>query len=709
MLSAGHVYTTTLQSVRGLFTKTVQKRSAALIADGPSHSLLPKASQRPLFRLHLTRHYATALSSDEEQTLISSDNEHLGDQDLQASSVCRVESLPTSIKHDFRQSNLKNDGKTKKRRLQAQKLDVHRSEKDFRNQRLKDQAGSSWSHDWREPLRILEQHWIPEADQLPDGSPKVDDHPKIHISRNIRADTIQRPAVWTRVSFYKYVVQVTSSTVDRLVARQLYSKAESHVDAVADVLEDLFADSKMKYLFSTDAADCALKFFFKVGKYARGRDLFSRLQELQKNTSPSTYNILLEAAADQKDLFNFTMILKMMVSHNVYPNAYTWLHLARAVQSDDVRIKVVNELIQKTPTHHPAILRSAVAITFPLMVSKPLESGKDPQSLLEILDSRFGSEWISGPVCQYIIEEVGARHSPEQAVIILKRFSSQGYRPRQGMLLLLLRQCSWAREHELAIDILRLFRTEYGIRPSKRIYDVLFEQAWRSRLYNCCRALWIHACVVGHTSFNMQQKVKRSLCIDRNLNIAAQPRSSFWEQSAGKVIVGCDRPNSEAMFWRLMSIWKPANQNRNERDQFLRAVRAIFDYDLAAVGQFRMPEPLDELLLEALRADRRWATGRALKEVPTECKYSQIIDVGLSRRSTRQISDDQRQSAESVVNAAGAAVEVSSRVSDLCWMSSDMRLRPCRCPAYVKEGLLAREIQSPDRQRQTDVKLHARQ
>ncbi|KAL9005469.1 MAG: hypothetical protein Q9188_001747 [Gyalolechia gomerana] len=693
MISAGHVYISVLRSIRGPFTIAVQERSAAPIADAPSHSILLKASQRSLFRLHLTRNFATALCPDEAQINVPSSNGYSGDQALQASLVRRVEFPRTSIKRIIRQANLQSDGKTKKRRSQAKKVDIHRNEKDFRNERLRDQKGSSWSHDWRGPLRILEQHWVPETVQLPDPSSAVDDPPKIHVPRNIRADRIQRPTAWTKASFYNYVVEVASSTVDRLVARQLYSKAETHIDAVADVLEALFANSKLKYVFSTDAANCALGFFYKVGKYARGRDLFSRLQELQMNTHPSIYNILLGAAANQKDLFNFTMILRMMVSHNVRPNAHTWLHLARAVHSDNVRINIVNQLIQKSPTHHPAILRSAVAITFPRIVSKPLESGKDPQSLLETLDSRFGPEWISGPVCQYIIEEVGARHCPQQAVVILKRFGGQGYRPTQGMLLLLLRQCSWTREHELAVDILRLFRTEYGIELSTQIYDVLFEQAWRSRLYNCCRVLWIHACIMGRTSFNMQKKVRISSYIERNLNMAAQPRSRFWEQSAGKVITGCDRPNSEADFWNLMSIWKPANENRNERDKFLRAVRAVFDNDLAAVGQFSMSKPLDKLLSEALRADRQWAIGHALKEVPVECKYSQVVDVGLSRRPLRRVADERVQSM-GVMSEAGSPEEVRSEASNHCWMSADMRLRPCRCPAYVKEGLRTREVHS---------------
>ncbi|KAL8708895.1 MAG: hypothetical protein Q9225_007531 [Loekoesia sp. 1 TL-2023] len=552
---------------------------------------------------------------------------------------------------------------------------------------LKDQG--SWSHDWRVPLGDLEEHWAPDTKKRPNPSLIVYSLPRKRFPRNVRADKIKRPVVWTKASFHDYVIQLVRSTVDRLVARQLYSKDETHVDAVADALENLFADRTLKYVFSKDAANCAFRYFYKVGKFARGRDLFSRLQELQKNTNPSTYNIMLEAAADQKDLFTLTSVLKIMISHNVRPNSYSWLHLARAVQSNDVRAVIINKLIQRCEAQDPSMLRKAAVIIFPHASLKYIKSEEDPQALLEALDRRFGPGWASGLSCQHIIETVGVRHSTQQAVMVLKKLSERGYKPTQGMLLLLLRQCSWTRAHGLAIDILRLFHAEYNVPPSRQIYDVLFQQAWGSRLYNCCRVLWMHACVNGHTSFNMQEKVKQSLYIERSLQFVNQPTARFWEQSAGKVIIGCNRRAGDATFWDLMLIWKPANENRNERDKFLRAVRSMLAKDLAAVGQYDISKPLDELLSEALRVDRKWALGRALKEIPVECKYSQAIDVGLSPKTLPRIAGAHGQSAEHMdgVSQVEPPDAHHAATSNHCWMSPDMRLRPCTCPAYVKEKI----------------------
>ncbi|KAI4120464.1 MAG: hypothetical protein LQ338_007007 [Usnochroma carphineum] len=554
---------------------------------------------------------------------------------------------------------------------------------------LKDKG--SWSYDWREPLRVLEEHCTYDPSYGKTPSLNKEEFSKRWIPRNIRADKIGRPPVWTKVSFHDYVVRLAFSTVDRLVAPQIYQDGEAHSDAVADILERVFADPIPKYVISINASNVALGFFYRVGKLARARDLFSRLQELQKNISPLTYNIMLGAAADEKDLFTFTSILKMMVSHRVRPNLRTWLHLARAVREEEVQMTILEKLYEKPAMRHPAIIKEAAALIMPHVASKHLTSGNDPKSLLDELDNNFGPEWFSVSACQRIIDEVGVRHSTPQALIILKELCDRGYKPTQAMLVLLLRQCSWRKAHELAIEVLRLFRVDYATQPSRQIYDVLFEQAWKSRLYNCCRVLWIHACVRGHASFDMQEKIKKSLYVERrSKESATRSRASFWEETAGKVIAGFDRFYKHTDFWELMSTWKPAQESLKDRDKFLRAVRSLLDNDRAIAGQYSIPKPLDELLSEALTRDRSWALGRALKEIPAECKYSQVMDVGLVRKTPLELAHNQTPSSRfSTKTDQLTSSEEQEARSHCCWMSSEMRSSPCICPDYVKQGLHA--------------------
>ncbi|KAL8763069.1 MAG: hypothetical protein Q9184_001029 [Pyrenodesmia sp. 2 TL-2023] len=556
---------------------------------------------------------------------------------------------------------------------------------------LKDKG--SWSYNWRIALSDLEKHSDPNASNTPTPPVDVELPTKIHIPRNVRADKIEPTTQWTKVSFHDYVVQVAHSSVNRLVARQLYQKDETHSDVVADVLERVFAARSAKYVITVDAGNVALKFFFRVGKSARGRDLFRRLQELQRNIHPSTYNIMLEAAAAQKDLFTFTALLKAMIRHGVRPNSYTWLLLARAAPGEDVQMVIIDKLIQKTAMQDPEIMKTAASLILPHVATEYLKSGKDPQYLLDFLGTNFQPEWFSGMACQKVIDQVGVYHSTPQALMILQRFCDRGYRPTAGMLLLLLRQCSWSRAHDLAADILRLFRTEYAIQPSIQIHDVLFGQAWRSRLYNCCRVIWIHACVTGLASFHMQEQVKESLAIERSLKISSHSRGRTWNETAGKAIVGCDPVYGDSRKkWDLLSSWTQAQENHYDRDKFLRTARSMLASDLAVSQHYRIEEPLDELLPMALAKDRQWALGKALKEVPIECKCSQIMEPSLLSKTTSEIMNRAISNQEDVVQARqGARSWVSAQEDAVghgrCWMSPEMRSRPCSCPDHVKEGL----------------------
>ncbi|KAL8895542.1 MAG: hypothetical protein Q9207_008130 [Kuettlingeria erythrocarpa] len=566
----------------------------------------------------------------------------------------------------------------------VERLEAFKSAKEFHNQVLKDKG--RWSSDWRIALGDLEKHWDPNASNNPTLA--MESSAKIHIPRNIRADKIERPIQWTEASFYQYTVQLAYSTVDRLIARQLYQEGEMHIHAVADILERIFASTSTKYVITVGACNVAVKFFFRFGMFARGRNLFERAQELQRNMQPSTYNIMLEAAAAQKDLFHFTGVLKAMISHGVRPNSYSWFLLAQAAPGEEVRMQIFDKLVQERAMQNPATAEKVTSSILSQAATEYLDSRNDPQYLLDFLDSHSRPEWFSGQVCQEIIDQVGVYHSTAQALTILREFCSRGYRPTGVMLLLLLRQCAWSRAHLLAIDILRLFRTEYAIRPRKsQIYDVLWRQAWTDRLYNCCRVIWSHACVAGHTTFRMQNCVKESLFMERSLHYYSQSEKRMWEESAGKAIVGCDPVDCDSKKKRdLMSIWKTAQESRQDRKRFLKKARSMLASDLALSQHYGNERPFDELLSEALAKDLQWVLGHALKEVPPECICSQIIEPALIFQSRSRTASNEESALQPRRDAPPVVFPHRKAVRpDRCWMSPEMRSRPCSCPSYVKD------------------------
>ncbi|KAL8674641.1 MAG: hypothetical protein Q9168_000949 [Polycauliona sp. 1 TL-2023] len=621
-------------------------------------------STASLAQEHLSLSSTGTSSSEESNSLGPS-----ASAEQQGSAISTVQPI-------IRQVNTTRIGKRKNARSQAEKLAVYQRGKAFRNQMLKDRG--SWSYDWRLPLENLEKYHVLNGSSRWRFLPNPIPIGKANIPHNIRADQIETPPTWTESTFYSHVTQLTSSKVDRLVARRIYSREESHTIAVAEALALVFADPSLKYFVSVEAGNVALRFLFRKGKVARAHDLFGQLQELQKDHEPSTYNVMLRAAAEQKDLHTFTFILKMMIIHRVGPNTQTWLHLVRAVREDEVRTIIINRMGEKGLLSDAATMKEAVAILMPQLVVQYLDSESTAHDLIHMLDNHYGSDWCSTSAAEQLIDGVGLRHSTEEAMIILGKLCDRGYRPSQGMLLQLLRQCSWTKAHGFAVELLRAFRAEHDIEPSLQIYDVLFKQAWKSQLYNCCRVLWIHACVKGHTSFDMQQTIKESLFVQRRASPSPQSRSNIFKEISGKVITGHGRRNDITRFRALVSLWKPIKASRRLRDKFLRAVRSILYGDLAVVGRYKIRKPLDVLLREALRTDRQWAIGHALKDVPMECKYSQLIHVDLIPTFNANATDD----TDLGRNQAG---DDNTDSDACCWMSDSMRSRPCICSENTRK------------------------
>ncbi|KAL8686519.1 MAG: hypothetical protein Q9224_005423, partial [Gallowayella concinna] len=375
------------------------------------------------------------------------------------SSVGEQDPAATATKPAIRQVNTTRIGKRKSARSQVEKLAIYQRNKDLRNQMLKDRG--SWSYDWRISLRDLERYYDPHSSKTEISRFTLGLPGRLLATRNVRADQIPPPSVWTISSFYAYVVQLATSKVDRLISRQIYSKGEIHIVAVADILASLFADPTLKYVVSTEAGNRALQFLFDNEKFARGQDLFGQLQQLQKDKDPVTYNIMLGAAAKQKDLHTFTYILKMMILCGVRPDTGTWLHLAQAVREDEVRMVIINRMAKKGLLSDSVARKEAVALIMPQLVVKWLDSGNDPQGLLEAVDHDYGDQWCSTRAAESMINESGVRRSIREALLILVKLHDRGYQPTEGILLLLLRQCAWSKAYELMVEILGFFRIEY--------------------------------------------------------------------------------------------------------------------------------------------------------------------------------------------------------------------------------------------------------
>ena len=552
----------------------------------------------------------------------------------------------------------------------------NREDKAVCNRLLKDKG--IWSYDWRVPLAELEKHFNPDIDRGRVG-PRVRVIGRVRRVPicNVRADQIPKPATWTARTFFTHVWNLTTSSVDRLVARKMYGKGQTHAMTVAAILEELFQDVALRQSITVESCNAALDFMTKHSMFGMTRKLFERIQQLQMDTDTSTFNILLKAAAHQKDLFNFTFILKTMISYGVKPDPQTWLHLVNTVPDDEPRRAIVERMREKGMLQQRSVRKNIVASVVRHELVSHLESGQDLSSFLDELDNRWGINWMSVGVGVKILDEMRLRGPITEIITVLQLLCERGFKPTKPTLLLLLKQNSYTRDHELSVKFLHLFRTKYEVEPSEQIYDVLFTQAWRSQLYNCCRVLWTHACVSGVASFHMQERVKASLFTEQYPPSDPTSRWKAWFSTAGKVIAGHGPNTSTSAFARLMSMLQPS-EGSSQKSNFRQAVRRILADDLTLSSKYYTKYSLDESLAEAWRKDRQWSLGHALRKAPILCKYGQILNVRLEARASQR-TPQESDSCPIFLASTTAPDQQSDEQNQGCEMSPEMRSRSCTC------------------------------
>lgn len=520
----------------------------------------------------------------------------------------------------------------------------------------------SWSQDWQIPLELLKQHYKAETrEQARKGRPRAvwfSTRKKIH---QVRADRIPKPQDWSLVAFQHYVEDLTSSTVDRLMQRQIYGIGESHVIAVASVLERLFLDTDTKRFLSPKACNVALHFFYKHAMLSKARFLYTRMEDLHIGNQPETFDVMLQGSAANKDLHNFTFHLQNMIERACSPTSKTWSSLLMAVDSSEARAVIVQAMRARKLLNRYSTMRKVVDLIIRDEVAKHLDGCNEMSTFFTNMDARYAPGWLTISAANSMLDEVGMRRSASEAFEVLQEIGRRITTLDCVSLRTLLTHCLEIRAHDLAIDVLDYFEVKYGIRPGQNEYDLLFKQAWRGRFYNFARVVWRSACMEAAVTFKMQKLVMESLTFkapDRS-NTQPKSRAEIWKAAAGKVIVGIelaakeDNPgeaqNPDTTFLSPIQNLSDGRQNLSAHlEQLmddtkvlrktlspLRSTKALLSSDLAAFKTYRMKSQLTSLLREALALDREWAKGN-WRDISTTWKCRNAITVGVRAQGPAQ-------------------------------------------------------------------------
>jgi hypothetical protein len=510
---------------------------------------------------------------------------------------------------------------------------VHKEGKKLVLRRLRERVTGSWAHDWRIPLELLKEN---HPDQEVERAKEIEHLPWNNRSgfqkriRQRRADEIERPREWNAVTFKNFVDDLTTSSVDRLMQRQLYGGKTTHVEAVAKVLEELFDDVGRKEVITPGACNAAMEFFAKHSMISKARAIFNQMENLLINIEPETVDIILRRTAARNDLHNYTFILRAMLRRGFEPNGRTWVALLMAVDSSEVRKVIIQEMRTRGLLEDLLILKEAVVLVIRDEWSTSLGSGLDTASFLAAMDSRYGSQWLSVSACNNLLHEFGRTKDMREVMDLVDVLIDRGLIPNEVTFNTLVTLCSLQNQHDAIIGLLRRFR---HLSPSKIAYASLFRLVWNRRMYNCAKVIWGSACMDAMTSFQMQALVHRSLLesILGGSRNGPQSRGEIWKASAGAVVVGI-RPSKQlervfAQPARVAGSSTPEAGTPESKTKTRRMIAALIRDDLATAGRFRPVRDLADLLREALARDREWQQARALQVQAAAWKRENAVDI----------------------------------------------------------------------------------
>ena len=611
-------------------TQQVQHGCTTLRPTGTEHKwLLPMDNQPTASPTKRYQHVSTAISRAPHPvpTLEPPDQTPLEELREQSRSIPQGDSLKRRLQHHRELKDLK---------------------KDFWRKNF------TRSRDWQLPLSLLKRHYKAKHKELTVLGLHRAHWPNTRvIIRQVRATQIPRPQIWSVTRFRDYVEALTSSTVDRLVQRKIYRGKGSHVEAVANILDQLFRDTGMRSFLSIEACNIVLQFFYKHRMLPKARALVTHMEHLYPKLEPETFDIILRGSAACNDIGNYTYHLQNMIKRGCKPSPKTWTSLLMAVDSSKARKSIVQAMQERKLLKKSSIMRDVVQLTIRNDVANHLDDCEGMGAFFAAMDTRYAPGWLTVSAANAILDEVGIRQSAREAFELLEEISKRVSRLDQVTLNTLLSHCSHIRAHDLAIDVLDSFEVRHGIIPTQKEYEVLFKQAWRGRLYNFAKVVWRSACMDATMTFPMYKLVWKSLTFEMpdRPNLGPKSRANIWKAAAGKVVVGAGlaaKAHIDHEAPCLSTTLPEPMQNLNERTENIAAqsnhltdntktpkqrpqlipFTKLLKNDLEAFGKYRMERKLAPLLREALAMDRQWAKGN-WRDVSTEWKCRNSIVVGV--------------------------------------------------------------------------------
>lgn len=497
------------------------------------------------------------------------------------------------------------------------------------NQLLKDKG--PLSYDWRIPLRLLELHYRPsyssettERNSVSRNAPLGLESPfeksiAIHgaspeslSEKPMRiAQDVSKPAVWTESALVQYIRDLTESQLFYYrvpLAPQTRANASSNRDKVINGLDEIFQNTNFRRIMSAEVYNIALQFYYAHGMVSRARELFVHLEESKIGIPRETFNIVLRFSASSKDLHNFTFILHRATLLGFKPDEETWCMLLMAVSSDQVRAVIIQRMRERNIVDDVPNNIGARRIIIQNEMVSCIEQRGDRGDFLNYMDQRYGRSWLTTSVGNKLLYEHGKRRSIPETLALLAGMRVRGFVPDQISLDTLLQQCLLLRQHRNAIETLKAFSDQFGLKPGKQTYQTLFAIAWVNHFLNLARIVWRSACIQGCTTATMHRLVHQSLStpfgsqnsmiIDgHDAERKTRGGSEIFKQLVGRFVLFAPKPQD----FKLVDVG-----NLSVPSNVSSPPLTTIKNDLNIAGTFKL-DTLGELLAQAIELDLKWA------------------------------------------------------------------------------------------------------
>ena len=529
--------------------------------------------------------------------------------------------------------SLQDSFKLEPARIRRMKTDASRKRDMHERNSFITKYTGSWSYDWRLAFFELKQHY--QADNLSTTEPQpfryclAGEAPRY---RQVRAQDIPRPMLWSSLAFTAYVEDLAQSEVSRLMQRHVYLDGPTHTDAVNTAIMLLFEDESLRPYATTKAFHIALSFYYKINNISSVRKLFNLMNKTDVSISAETFNIMLCGAAAKKDLHNFTYLLRVMTRMGLSPNGDTWIAFLMVLKDKRAKLLTTRYMKEAAMLENAAMLQPVVGQIIDIELASHLAGGQNLESFVLLMDSRYGLDWLSVRTGNQICHILGENGSVSQAVEVLGVMADRGCRPNNVTLHIFLEHCRRLRQVQRALEILQVFERQFNVTPRQDEFESLFMLVWRTGRINCCRAVWRAACLEAAVSYRMQQLVLRSLL--RNTPEHPKTTTQRFIKAAGKVIAGIDidlNTNSveSSPDWKIMQLLSHFSTPGDNRNRSLKLAKHVLARDLDATRHYHLVGSFADLFAEALARDKSW-NDNGIQDKPILWKVQHAVDVRVS-------------------------------------------------------------------------------